>query len=243
MSLIRNVLLKILSHHTLALLRWDIHFIGVRAVNSLFSKEYQLRNKLRKLKHPIYLNLGSGPRGLTSSNWINVDGYKDTNVMYCMDFNSRFPFEDNCFDGIFCEHVLEHFNIENGQRLLSECCRVLRPGGCLRIIVPDGEKIMKAYFDTPSELLERRSVNSSCAMEAVNSYFRQRYEHQIAYDEELLKYQFLLAGFSQVSRASFGNGKVSGAVIIDDKKYEWESLYMEAVKPAHKKLQPGSIGI
>ncbi|OGS94875.1 MAG: hypothetical protein A3H31_04255 [Gallionellales bacterium RIFCSPLOWO2_02_FULL_57_47] len=80
-------------------------------------------------------------------------------------------------------------------------------------------------------------------MEAVNSYFRQRYEHQIAYDEELLKYQFLLAGFSQVSRASFGNGKVSGAVIIDDKKYEWESLYMEAVKPAHKKLQPGSIGI
>jgi len=232
MSLIRKALLKIFSHHTLALLRWDMHFIWIRVVNFVLLKERQLHKKLGQLNHPIYLNLGSGPRGLTSSNWINVDGYKDTNVVYCMDFNSRFPFSDNCFDGIFCEHVLEHFNLENGQRLLRECCRVLRPGGCLRIIVPDGEKIMKAYFNTPSELLERRSVDTSCAMEAVNSYFRQRYEHQIAYDGELLEYQFSLAGFTQVSRVSFGNGKVSGAVIIDDEKYAWESLYMEAVKPS-----------
>ena len=68
-------------------------------------------------------------------------------------------------------------------------------------------------------------------MEAVNSYFRQRYEHQIAYDEKLLKYQFLRAGFNQVFRASFGKGKVSQNVIIDDPKYEWESLYLEAIKP------------
>jgi predicted SAM-dependent methyltransferase len=177
------------------------------------------------------MNLGSGPRGLTSTNWVNVDGYKDTNVTYCMDFNRKFPFPDNYFEGIFCEHVLEHFTIENGQRLLRECYRVLQPGGCLRIIVPDGEKIMEAYFNTPEDLLERRSVDSSCAMEAVNSYFRQRYEHAIAYDGELLKYQFSLAGFTQISRVSFGKGKVSGDVIIDEEKYEWESFYMEAIKP------------
>lgn len=232
MSMIRSALLNIFSHHTLALLRWDIHFIWLRIVNYMLLKEKQLHKNIGQLHHPIYLNLGSGPRGLTSDNWINVDGYKDTNVAYCMDFNQRFPFPDNCFEGIFCEHVLEHFNLENGQRLLSESYRVLRPGGCLRIIVPDGAKIMKAYFNTPTELLEQRGVDSSCAMEAVNSYFRQRYEHSIAYDGELLKYQFSLAGFSQISQASFGKGKVSGAIIIDDEKYAWESLYMEAVKPS-----------
>lgn len=163
--------------------------------------------------------------------WVNVDGYKDTNVMYCMDFNRAVTFPDNYFEGIFCEHVLEHFNLEDGQRLLRECCRALQPGGCLRIIVPDGEKIMKAYFNTPKELLEHRSVDSTCAMEAVNSYFRQRYEHQIAYDKELLEYQLILAGFTQVSRTSFGIGKISSAVIIDNEKYAWESLYMEAIKP------------
>jgi predicted SAM-dependent methyltransferase len=230
MSLIGNILLKIFSHQTLAFLRWDIHFIWIRFINFVLLKERQLHKKLVKMDHPLYLNLGSGPRGLSVDKWINVDGYKDNNVMYCMDFNKRFPFPDNYFDGIFCEHVLVHFNIENGQRLLRECFRVLQPGGCLRIVVPDGEKIMRAYFDDPSELLVRRSVDTSCAMEAVNSYFRQRYEHQIAYDEELLVQQISLAGFKRVSRVSFGKGDVSGAVIIDNEKYEWESLYVEAVK-------------
>jgi predicted SAM-dependent methyltransferase len=227
---IGNILLKFFSHQTLALLRWDIHLIWMRVINFVFLKERQLHKRLQELNHPLYLNLGSGPRGLTSDNWINVDGCKDINVDYCMDFNKKFPFSDNCLDGIFCEHVLEHFNIENGQRLLRECFRVLQPGGCLRIIVPDGEKIMKAYFDNPSELLDQRSVATSCAMEAVNSYFRQRYEHQIAYDEELLEQQISLAGFTRVSRVSFGKGNFSGAVIIDNEKYEWESLYVEAVK-------------
>lgn len=236
MSIFRTLLLKMLSHHTLALLRWDWHFIKVRAVNFLFLNERRLNKKIAKMKHPLYLNLGSGPRGLASNNWVNVDGYMDTNVAYCMDFNNKLPFPDNCFEGIFCEHVLEHFNLENGQKLLHECFRVLSPGGCLRIIVPDGEKVMNAYFNNPTELLERRGVDMACAMEAVNSYFRQRYEHQIAYDGALLSYQFSQAGFTQVSRASFGIGKVSSPVIIDDKKYEWESLYMEAVKPLPGKM-------
>lgn len=227
---VSNLLLKIFSHQTLALLRWDIHLIWIRVINFVLLKERQLHKKILELNHPLYLNLGSGPRGLTSDNWINVDGCMDVNVDHCMDFNKKFPLPDNCFEGIFCEHVLEHFNIENGQLLLRECFRVLQSGGCLRIVVPDGEKIMRAYFDNPSELLDRRSVDTSCAMEAVNSYFRQRYEHQIAYDGELLEQQISLAGFSLVSRVSFGKGKLSGAVIIDNEKYEWESLYVEAVK-------------
>lgn len=231
MSLIRNLLLKIFSHQTLALLRWDIHFVWVRSFNFMLQKKRKLHKRLGKLNHPLYLNLGSGPRGLTTGNWVNVDGYEDTNVMYCMDFNRKFPFPDNCFDGIFCEHVLEHFSAENGLQLLRECYRVLLPGGCIRVIVPDGEKIMKIFFNNPLELVNRRNGITSCAMEAVNSYFRQRYEHHIAYDEELLKYQFVLAGFSQLARTSFGNGIVSGVIAIDDEKYEWESLYVEAIKP------------
>lgn len=234
MSLMRNTLLNIFSHQTLALLRWDIHFIWVRFINFLFLKKSRLNKDLRNLNHPLYLNLGSGPRGLNQDNWVNVDGYEDTNIVYCMDFNKEFPFPDGCFEGIFCEHVLEHFDIEDGQKLLRECFRVLRPGGCLRIIVPDGKKIMNEYFNNPAKLLERRKVETACAMEAVNSYFRQRYEHKIAYDEELLEYQFVRAGFDRVSIASFGKGEASVAMIIDDEKYAWESLYMEGFKPEEK---------
>lgn len=237
MKLIRNILLKVFSHQPLALLRWDLHFIRVRFINLLFLKKIKLQKKLRKAKHPLYLNLGSGPRGLSDPHWINVDGYKYKNVMFCMDFNRKLPFPDNCFDGIFCEHVLEHFNLENGQNLLRECYRILQPCGCIRIIVPDGEKIIRTYLDNPSELLKHRSGtpwdgNTSCAMDAVNSFFRQRYEHHIAYDEKLLIYQFLQAGFTEISRKSFGDGKASAPIIIDDENYAWQSLYMEAIKPS-----------
>lgn len=230
MFIFRKLLLKTFSHHSLALLRWDWHFVKVRVINFILLKEVLLRKKIAKIQNPLYLNLGSGPRGIESDAWVNVDGYMDKNVAYCMDFNSKFPFPDNLFYGIFCEHVLEHFDLENGQKLLRECFRVLRPGGCVRFIVPDGEKIIHTYFNNPSELLERRGINMACAMEAVNSYFRQRYEHQIAYDNQLLMHQFLMAGFTKVQKVSFKNGIVSIPVIIDDKKYEWESLYMEAIK-------------
>ncbi len=37
------------------------------------------------------------------------------------------PFEDNTFDVVFCNHVLEH--VEDDEKVLSEFYRVLKPGG------------------------------------------------------------------------------------------------------------------
>jgi len=39
----------------------------------------------------------------------------------------QIPFEDNCFDVIFCNHVMEH--VQDDLRCMSELHRVLRPGG------------------------------------------------------------------------------------------------------------------
>src|SRR5258706_6784509 len=119
-----------------------------------------------------------------------------------MDFGRRRPFPDSSLDGIFCEHVFEHFDLERGLTVLRESFRVLQPGGCLRIIVPDGEKILRSYFEEPSELLRHRPGATPCAMEAVNSYFRQRYEHQWIYDWELIEHQLRHAGFDQIARVS-----------------------------------------
>jgi hypothetical protein len=40
----------------------------------------------------------------------------------------------------------------------------------------------------------------------------------------------LSAGFETVSRTAFGQGCHCPPAILDDKKYEWESLYVEALK-------------
>jgi SAM-dependent methyltransferase len=50
-----------------------------------------------------------------------------------LDIN-QLPFEDNHFDVIFCNHVLEH--IPDDVHAMRELCRVLRPGGWAILQVP-----------------------------------------------------------------------------------------------------------
>jgi len=217
-----------LSHRTLALLRWDLHFIRVRLSHTFGREHALLRARVRQAKRPLFLNLGSGPRGLETSSWINVDGFMDANVQYVIDLTRPLPFDDASFDGIFCEHVIEHFDLEQGKAILAECRRILCPGGVLRVIVPDGAILMRAYFDAPEMLISRRRTESGLAMEAINSYFRQRYEHQCTYDFELMRHALTQTGFNIITQEKYRSGRGPEALLIDDPKYEWESLYVEA---------------
>jgi len=178
----------------------------------------------------MFLNLGSGPRGIDDGHWVNVDGFRDHNVHYLLDFGRPLPFPDESFDGVFCEHVLEHFSPEDGERLAHETYRILRPGGCLRVVVPDAESVLLRYFDSPNEMVARRGVGGETPMEIVNLFFRQRYEHQFLYDWPTMQKMLLRAGFDAAFRSAFGQNGYCPPAVLDDAKYEWESLYVEAVK-------------
>ena len=226
----RSLLLWLFSHRFLAIARWDIHFLGLRIWNAFTRQESRIRRHIFSLQPPVFLNLGAGPRGLDDSHWVNVDGFPEKNVHYLLDFGKPLPFRNASFDGVFCEHVMEHFSLQDGEKIAHEVHRILRPGGCFRIVVPDGELALRRYFETPQELVQRRGDGKGTPMEIVNLYFRQRYEHQFAYDWETMKKVLLCAGFGAVNRASFGKGDRCPRVVLDDQKYEWESLYVEAMK-------------
>lgn len=227
----RNILLFFFTHRTLALLRWDIYFVNIRVANFLFRREKKLLRLLKKHSRKKYLNLGSGPRGIDNDTWINIDGFKDRNVHYLCDISRGLPFYEKTFDGIFCEHVLEHFDYDHGKKLMEDCCRILKPGGVLRIIVPDGHKILKSYFDEPSFISKYKQCDSIYPMEAVNKWFYQRYEHQCIYDGPYLIDMLLKAGFSEATKISYLQTTLhEKELVIDDEKYNWESLYVEAVK-------------
>ncbi|GJQ62976.1 MAG: hypothetical protein SCALA702_20290 [Melioribacteraceae bacterium] len=60
--------------------------------------------------------------------------------------NRGIPTEDDSFNVIYQSHLIEHFPRHNVGFFLDECHRILRPGGVLRLVVPDLERIAEEYL-------------------------------------------------------------------------------------------------
>jgi predicted SAM-dependent methyltransferase len=61
------------------------------------------------------------------------------------DLRRGIPFPDRTFDAVYHSHFLEHIPREAAAGFLAECHRVLKPGGTLRIAVPDLHRILTSY--------------------------------------------------------------------------------------------------
>lgn len=65
------------------------------------------------------------------------------------DLRKGFPdYEDGSIDAVYLGQCVEHLNLSvELPALLKECCRLLRPGGRVRITTPDLIKLLRAYND------------------------------------------------------------------------------------------------
>ncbi len=66
------------------------------------------------------------------------------------DLSRGIPFGDETFDVLYHSHFLEHIDREDALYFMAECYRVLKPGGVIRVVVPDLEKWAKAYSQSLS---------------------------------------------------------------------------------------------
>lgn len=102
----------------------------------------QFRNKCEAADR---LNIGCGRQ--THPDWTNIDLVPaNRNVLGC-DIRKGLPFPANRFEAVYHSHLLEHLPPHEGEALVRECYRVLKPGGILRIVVPDLERIAELYLN------------------------------------------------------------------------------------------------
>jgi len=94
----------------------------------------------------LLLNLGCGDTH--HPDWVNVDFTPRRPDVLGYDLSREIPFPDNTFSTVYHSHLLEHMPKRTALPFLRECFRILRPGGVLRLAVPDLEGIARAYLDT-----------------------------------------------------------------------------------------------
>jgi predicted SAM-dependent methyltransferase len=185
----------------------------------------------------VKANLGCGPFG--QEGFVNLDLFAAPGVTLRADCRRKLPFSDASCKGLHVEHYFEHLSPEDERTIfLSECLRCLEEGGILRIIVPDGELFLRAYFEEGWSGFQRIAAagdtpanHFATKMEAVNHVFLQGYEHYGAYDYQTLSHVLRAAGYGEVRLCSFRSGSFPGGC-IDREQHRPYSLYVEAVKSA-----------
>lgn len=80
--------------------------------------------------------------------WVNLDSSPVAPQVIAHDLHEPFPFPAHSFDAVYGSHVLEHLEPDAAIRLLTECHRVLKPGGIARIVAPDLEAIARLYLES-----------------------------------------------------------------------------------------------
>ncbi|HUY74116.1 MAG TPA: methyltransferase domain-containing protein [Candidatus Dormibacteraeota bacterium] len=170
------------------------------------------------------LHLGCGPVHLDG--WINVDLYgKAADV--ALDLRHPTPFEDSSMAAVFHEHLLEHLALPDGTRLLRECYRLLRPGGVIRVAVPDFGAYAESYAGN-GEFLGRARPGRPTKLMALSEVVY-AHGHRSLWDAETLCALLSEIGFRDAERREFGESRIEPCPDSPERKIE--SLYVEALKP------------
>jgi predicted SAM-dependent methyltransferase len=98
----------------------------------------------RRAGGPLLVHIGCGE--VNSPEFVNVDALPYPHVHFVRDDITELSmFADRSVDLVYVCHVLEHVRRKEILQVLGEFRRVLKPGGVLRISVPDFDRLIEMY--------------------------------------------------------------------------------------------------
>lgn len=202
------------------------------------------------------LNLGCG--NCTPTGWENVDyafgarltrlpGFTAINRrlrLFNLDWDKRIklhdlrkplPWSSNSVRAIYSSHTLEHLSREQGRRLLQEACRILIPGGILRIVVPDLAQMVRDYTSgsIPADhFLDHLGVLTANGDGSAKEYLEPliSFPHKCMYDESTLLTLFDESGFDAEAR-SYLDSAIPGIGDIETEERTRHAVVVEGTKP------------
>lgn len=170
------------------------------------------------------------------------------------DVRKPLPWANGTFTAVYASHVLEHLYLGEAQRLLKECYRVLKPGGVVRMVVPDLEACASDYLhnkpvppavinyanlNTPGDLFNQRVLFHDIEPPGgnpVTKYYHLKnnfHQHKWMYDARSLCARFAEAGFKECERRTYAQSRIEGITEVERQdRVDGGNLAVEGVKPA-----------
>lgn len=181
------------------------------------------------------IHAGSGPIHLRSPliRWVNVDisdAHKPDLCVDCCLLHNHF--EEGSIDTYYSCHSLEHYPFPRGvQDFFAVAFRLLKPGGVIRIVVPDLMKVAKKYVagEDLKDIYEGPFHEGPDFPATRMQFFCRAWQHTVLFDEQLLRYFIEEAGFKNVIPMPFGVSEVPELCGVD--RFESESLILQSYKP------------
>ncbi|GAB3961652.1 hypothetical protein GCM10028805_61050 [Spirosoma harenae] len=158
------------------------------------------------------------------NDWVNVDSlpiellaaWRETQIpdasqhpvdsfyFRTLDLTSRQPFADNSFEYGFCEDFIEHLSQADSITFLSECFRVLKPGGVLRMSFPGLEGVLQNHYFRPTSYKSAYNARLDCYDQWGHIHF---------YSREELRLVATHLGYSRITFTTYG---VSTHSVLND---------------------------
>ncbi len=181
---------------------------------------------MEQLTQVARLHWGCGSH--TPAGWINSDLREGPGVDIAGNILDGLPIDDDSLDYISSQHVLPELNIHEQVPALRELRRMLKPGGVLRMSLPDLDKAIEAYQAGRQEHFLVWEYDT-----IAGNFITQMLWHSTigtlftyAFLEELM----LKAGFREVRRVGYRETRNPYPEIVELDNREGESFYAEAVK-------------
>lgn len=175
---------------------------------------------------PCRLHWGCG--AATARGWINSDLRPHAGVDMVGDILVGLPIDDDSIDYISSQHALPELGIYEQAPALRELRRVLKPGGVLRLCLPDLDRAIAAYQSGRADyfhIWDWDSIGGNFITHVLwHNCTRTPFTYPFA--EELLR----KAGFDDVRRAAYRQTTSPFPEIIELDTRPDESFFVEAFR-------------
>lgn len=142
-----------------------------------------------------------------------VDGKPNTFILK-HDLRNGIPSKPKSLDVIYHSHFLEHLTREESLIFLKNCEHHLKPGGHMRVVVPDFQLWCQNYIDKKVEFFEWYKSTylgkDNPMYKTTASVFTgmlYNHGHQMAYDFDALESLLKDCGFTDIRKSTWGHSE------------------------------------